>query len=81
MKFLKNLSVIAFVYVTFCLLAPEKSYAYIDPGTGSYILQVIAAVFIGALFSIKMFWRNVKLFFAGIFTRNSKDDDDEQSID
>jgi hypothetical protein len=39
------------------------SYAYLDPGTGSIILQVIIG-FVAALFSwLFIFWTKVKFFF------------------
>ena len=44
-------------------------HAYIDPGTGSLIIQVIIASFIGGLFLIKVFWRKVKAFFNNLFSR------------
>ena len=40
--------------------------AYIDPGTGSYVLQVIAAGVLGAMFALKMFWHRI----VGFFRRN-----------
>jgi hypothetical protein len=38
---------------------------YIDPGSGSYIIQVIVAALLGAAFWIKMSWQRVKAFFMG----------------
>jgi Cu/Ag efflux pump CusA len=51
------------------VLFPSVTYAYIDPGTGSYILQVLAAVLLGGLFAIKMFWLHIKGFFLKFFTK------------
>lgn len=51
------------------LVIPTNASAYIDPGTGSYILQIIAAGILGGLFAIKMFWFQVKEFFKRIFSR------------
>jgi len=42
---------------------------YIDPGTGSTIIQIIIAGIIGGLFAIKLFWQNVKLFFFNLFRK------------
>ena len=43
----------------------QEAYAYIDPGTGSFLLQFliggIAAVFI----TTKMYWQQLKKFFTG----------------
>lgn len=55
---------------------PNQAYAYLDPGTGSVILQVVAAAVLGALFTIKMYWRKVKMFFQGLFSSSGKSTDD-----
>ena len=39
------------------LAVPQTSYAYIDPGTGSLILQGLVAMFVGAAFTLKSFFR------------------------
>jgi hypothetical protein len=45
---------------------PPKADAYLDPGTGSYVLQVAAAVFFGGAFVVKAFWGQIKGFFSSI---------------
>jgi len=37
---------------------------YIDPGSGSYLLQAIVAAVLGAGFWIKMSWHRIKGFFS-----------------
>ena len=46
------------------LILAQKSFAYLDPGTGSYILQVLAAVIFSSLFTIKIYWKKIKKFFS-----------------
>ena len=41
------------------LMTARPAHAYLDPGTGSYALQVSVAGILGALFSLKMFWRGL----------------------
>jgi hypothetical protein len=53
---------------------PDDAHAYIDPSTGSYILQILLAGLLGALFTLKIFWRNVKEYLSRIFTRSGRDD-------
>jgi hypothetical protein len=36
---------------------------YVDPGSGSYLIQVIIAAILGALFYFKNLWWKVKAFF------------------
>jgi hypothetical protein len=38
---------------------------YIDPGSGSYLVQVVLAAALGAAFWIKMSWYRIKSFFGG----------------
>lgn len=48
--------------------------AYLDPGTGSYILQMIIAGLLGAAFAVKLFWLRIRRFLDGVFTRNNRND-------
>lgn len=41
-------------------------FLYIDPGSGSYLVQVIIAAILGGAFWIKKFWRKLR----SIFTRD-----------
>jgi hypothetical protein len=36
---------------------------YIDPGSGSYLVQVIIGAVLGVLFYFKTFWFRIKAFF------------------
>jgi len=38
---------------------------YIDPGSGSYLIQVIIAAVLGGLFYFKRIWLKIKWFFSG----------------
>ena len=44
------------------LLFPPPTYAYIDPGTGSYLVQVVIAGLLGILLSLKIYWARIKAF-------------------
>jgi hypothetical protein len=46
---------------------------YIDPGSGSYLIQVI----IGAVLGVVMFFKNIKLFIKSLFIRSPKKSKDE----
>lgn len=47
-----------------------QSLIYVDPGSGSYLVQMIIAGVLGALFYIKHIWWRIKAF----FTRSGKND-------
>jgi hypothetical protein len=38
------------VFPTFILFYPSVAYAYVDPGTGAYLLQLLIAVFGAVVF-------------------------------
>ena len=47
----------------------QKAYAYLDPGTGSYVFQLLIAFAIGGLFVIKLFWRKIFFFLKSLFSK------------
>ena len=53
----------------FVLLQCVNVHAYIDPGTGSYVLQAILAVVLGGMFFIKMFFKQIAEFFKKVFSK------------
>ena len=59
----------AFIFVFIYVIMPQKAYAYLDPGTGSYFLQVFLAALFGALFALKIFWKKISVFLKGIFNK------------
>lgn len=48
------------------------SYAYIDPATGSMIVQAVIAVIAAVSVSIGIFWRRVKSFLGKVFGRDDE---------
>ena len=41
-----------------------SAYAYLDPGTGSILLQGLIAALAGGLMAIKLYWKKLKAKFA-----------------
>lgn len=52
--------------------------AYLDPGSGSYILQILIGALLGAAFVIKVYWRKIKSFFGRPFGGRKEDQTDDQ---
>ena len=48
---------IFFLYFTFITI--PFAHAYVDPGTGSYIFQVLVGVFLGVAVALKLWWRRL----------------------
>jgi hypothetical protein len=47
------------------------AHAYLDPGSGSMLIQLVVAAVAGALLSVRLFWQRLKLGVMSIFTRSS----------
>lgn len=50
---------------------------YLDPGSGSYLLQLLIAGALGALFALRLYWKQVKGFFSRLLGRKAQGDQDE----
>jgi hypothetical protein len=60
------------------LILTHDAFAYIDPGTGSYFLQLLIAGLLGAFFAIKIFWKNIKASLSNLFSKGQKKKDDSK---
>jgi len=47
----------------FLATTPTDAWAYIDPGTGSYLFQLAAAGFFAGMFTLRQYWDVVKARF------------------
>ena len=54
------------------LLVPAAASAYIDPGTGSFLLQMLLAALLGFLFTLRLYWSKVKSFLRNLFGGSKK---------
>ena len=57
-----NFKLILYVLALFLVFA-RSAHAYIDPGTGSFIFQLLIAGFLGSLFFVKTMIRSIKGYF------------------
>jgi len=49
------------------------SLGYLDPGSGSFILQLVISSFLGAVFIVKAYWQKIKGFFRNRTTKKGDD--------
>ncbi len=59
------------------LVLTRPALGYIDPATGSFLLQVLLGSFLGALLAIKIFWRQIRAFVGKFFKGNREEPKDE----
>lgn len=54
--------------LVFLFSMPKFSYAYVDPGTGSYIFQIVIASFFASIFFFKSGFKKARTVLENIFT-------------
>lgn len=59
------LVIVALALISF----PSKAFGYIDPGSGSYLLQIVVTGALGVGFAVKSFWSQIKSYVRGRFSR------------
>jgi hypothetical protein len=47
----------------------SKGHYYLDPGSGSFILQILLAVLLGGGYAVKVYWKKIK----GLFNRSKNE--------
>jgi len=70
----KHSPLIGLLVLLFAVAHAAPAYAYLDPGTGSMILQTVVAGVLGATFAIKMYWQRIMTWFR---SRNNKPSETE----
>ena len=62
-------------FVKYIFASLRRSYAYLDPGSGSFILQLILAILLGAMFVLRSYWAKIRDAIKKVFSRQQEDED------
>ena len=73
MPSLRTLMISSIVLV---LILADVAQAYLDPGTGSYLIQILLAGLFGAAVSIRIFWGSIKSGFSRLLGKKNGETDD-----
>ena len=65
---------ILFLSLTFLALA-RPAHAYLDPGTGSYFVQILLAGIAGGGYLIVSSWSKIRSFLSSVFKKKEKPGD------
>ena len=63
MKRLNKAVAIGYFSVLMMVMSEIKAYAYIDPATTSYLIQILAGVLIAAGATLGIFWKKIRYYF------------------
>jgi DUF1365 family protein len=60
---MKKVGLFSIFSLLFVLMFSTTAFAYIDPATTSYLIQIIAGVVISCGVVVGVFWKKIRLFF------------------
>ena len=46
------------------LLLPSPAWAYIDPGAGSYLYQILIASWLVGVYTLRRYWHQIRSWFS-----------------
>lgn len=55
------------------LLPALNGHAYLDPGSGSFILQLLIAALVGSMFIFRSSWKKALTFFRNLVNKEKND--------
>ena len=74
---MNNFTRILFIFLFVVILLPQPAYAYLDPGTGSMVVQILVACFATVAIFFKSIWATIKGLFVKKTNTESEDEDEE----
>lgn len=69
---MSRFSLLRTILITTPLALVASFQAYLDPGSGSFVIQLIIGTIVGAFVVLKVYWNRIRNFFAS----TSSDDAD-----
>ena len=64
------------IFFVFYFSLIGKSFGYIDPGTGSIILQAILGFIAAAIATLSFYWDKFKMLICKLFKKKQKNEND-----
>jgi hypothetical protein len=64
--------------VVWTLILAPQAFAYLDPGTGSLIVQSIVAALAAAGFAVRLYWRRIQSWFTRSTNRSDSASDEHR---
>jgi hypothetical protein len=69
MKQLGRILTVFAICVVFTFILSVHAHAYLDPGSGSYLLQILLASALAGLFALKVFFGKIKDFLSRVLAK------------
>ena len=69
---------IIFLSLSFLLLVWQEAYAYLDPGSGSMLLQIAVGSGLATLFLLKRLWYRIAIFVSKVILKRKSANSDAE---
>ncbi len=69
---MSNSKLVLLLAVIWLLAFPRTVHAYIDPGTGSYFIQLLVGGFLALLYTLRVYWSRIRSFMSSKFGHQRK---------
>ena len=66
-------NILRLLYIFTLIVFPTNAFAYLDPGTGSIILQAILGFIASIVVGASFYWHKFKLFIKKIFKKDKNE--------
>ena len=70
---------IIFLLPLYFFVFAKPTYAYLDPGTGSYITQLMIGFVAGGLYLLKVYWQKLVSIFRRLFRKSRMADEKKKT--
>jgi hypothetical protein len=71
-RFMNQVGCVCGLSIFFLTLMCSNAHAYIDPGSGSHLFQVLIASLLAALYGIKVYWLKITAYFQRLFKKSGR---------
>jgi hypothetical protein len=75
---IKNLNLKLLLFIFLLISYGSPAYAYLDPGTGSLLIQGLIGGIAAAMSFISIYWQKIKAFFSKEKTEIESNDTDDK---
>jgi len=66
------MSELIFSLILFLFVLAKPVHAYLDPGIGSYITQLVIGLSVGGCYLLKTYFKQIASFFKNLFKKNKQ---------
>ena len=61
--------------IVYFMALTTDAHAYVDPGSGSFIIQIVIGIFLGGVYAIKIYWKRIRVTLKNLLSRGQRVDD------